>query len=266
VWKRLPVEATFPVPIPGGGDFLYRADAGDGLARRLYWRGLLYWEYESIAPFRRLVQRARTFVDVGAYTGVYTLLACATNPAVDVYAFEPVARIYQRLVANVLLNRFHSRCHLLPVAVSDASGVSLFFDPGGTTPSTGRLVEAAKQVGRTDGLVPVQTRALDDVIPLDVPVDLVKIDTEATEDRILAGMRRHLASSRPSLMMECLPEGRLDTIESSLRSYGYSFLHLRGSGPTLVDSLVADPSRIFRNYLCVADPKLVGELSAHPAH
>lgn len=48
------------------------------------------WEKESLKIWAQLSKRANYIVDVGANTGVYSLIAKSQNPSAKVYAIEPV--------------------------------------------------------------------------------------------------------------------------------------------------------------------------------
>lgn len=61
------------------------------------------------------------FVDVGANSGSYTLLA-ASKKDVCVYSFEPDMAAYKRLTDNCKLNNYDSRINLFNVAVGEKSG------------------------------------------------------------------------------------------------------------------------------------------------
>ena len=94
LWRRLPVAGEFAVSLPEGGRFLYSSVHGDQIGRALHWRGLDWWESETIGVWLRLVAGASRVLDIGANTGVYTLLACAGNPTARVTSFEPVPHIF----------------------------------------------------------------------------------------------------------------------------------------------------------------------------
>jgi hypothetical protein len=80
VWRRLPVDLTFQVDVPGGETLLYRSTPNDAIGRSLYWRGLEGYEPETVGPFLEFARRARVVLDVGAKTGLFALLAAAVNP------------------------------------------------------------------------------------------------------------------------------------------------------------------------------------------
>jgi FkbM family methyltransferase len=243
VWQRLPVGGTFDV----SGRFRYEAAPADLSARPLYWRGIAGIEPESVAAFERLAPAdGGIVVDVGAHTGLYTLLACSVGA--NVVALEPVERVQHQLQRNVALNGWTNRCRLLLAAADAHTGTVEVVEPRSSLPSSAHLAGAAYRSDEGER-VTVEAVRLDDVLA-DDDVRLVKIDVEGAEDRVLAGMTETLRRCRPTIFVECLPEGPYRAVQAILDAYGYRFAHLRAEGPVPMASIVPDRTRVFRNFLC----------------
>ena len=253
LWRRLPVTPEeFSVPLGREASFRCSAPAGDASIRALYWRGIKGWEPETLLVFRRLVAEAEVFVDVGANKGVFSLVALASSPRLRVEAFEPVDRVRAALISNLGRNGWLDRATVHDIALSDRAGTADFLVPTGALPSSGHLASAAyRSSSGTVTTVPVEP--LDDVVT--GRVDLIKIDVEGAEDAVLRGARRILAEERPVLVVECLPEGPYEQVQSELVSHGYRFAHLTGVGPVDVTDIVPDPTRRLRNFLCTPDER-----------
>ena len=129
----------------------------------------------------RLSRSASVIVDVGAYIGIYSLVAAAVNPRALVFGFEPVSRNFEAFEANCALNA----TNVTPIraAVGDRDGFAdLFLSEDPTIASLGR------SQGPVQERVPVCTlktwfrdNSLDQM-------DLMKIDVETFEPAVLAGM------------------------------------------------------------------------------
>ena len=245
------MDTAFRVTLAGGAGFRYLASANDVIGRALYWRGLQTWEHETLPVFEALARRARGVLDVGANTGVYALLACAANPDARVLAFEPIPRVFARLVQNVDANHWSTRCECHPMAVSDHDGSTRFHQPSVEFPTSGSLDRDGFR-GLEGELIDVEVRKLDSVCADDLPVDLVKIDVEGFEHKALGGMSRILAEYHPDLILECNPDGPVAAIESILQPLGYQFVHLDGGELAASDHIVPDASERARNFLCTA--------------
>ena len=251
IWKRLPVEVVFPVKLPDGRSFFYSATANDVIARALYWRGLKDWESETIPVFYRLAQSAEIVLDIGANTGFYTLLACTANPRARVIAFEPVPRVYEKLLEHIRLNHFEDQCEVYQIAVSNFIGTAQMHIPLGDLPTSASL--NPKGFRGFDGIlleVPVTTV---DAVVGEKPVDLAKIDVEGFEPQVLEGMQHTLQRSHPTLFIECLPDGPYGRVEEILKDLGYQIYLLSHKGPIQVDRVI--PRRMYYENFLFIHPK-----------
>lgn len=253
LWRRMPVEATFFVSCDETSGFLYRSTVGDAIGRALHWRGLSDWEAETIRIMVPLFREGGTFVDIGANTGPYTLLACAINPHISVVSFEPVPRIRDALSENVSLNGWSARVEIRPEAVGDQVGTSMFHIPHASVPTSASLNPEGFR-GIPGELVEVPLTTID-TVTTGRTVDIVKIDVEGFEDGVLRGMTRILTKDRPAIVVECNPGGPHAEVERVLARHGYSFFHL--SRHRAYSAAHIDPERHIesRNVLCVPEEK-----------
>src|ERR1019366_8560244 len=161
--------------------FEYEFVQGDQIGQLLYWRGAGGFEPETIRPFIQLVRQVGHFVDIGANTGHFTLVACAANSRLKAYAFEPVPHIFERLKRNVELNSWANRCVLEQKAVCDLEGDKVQFHvPESDIPTSGSL--------NPDGFnaipgkcIELGTTRLDKYFQTGPVPDLIKIDVENYE-------------------------------------------------------------------------------------
>lgn len=163
------------------------------------------WETAYTDLFTRLLKPGDTVLDLGANHGVYALIAAqAVGPSGRVHAFEPNPRLAHLVDMSLRLNGFGwAQAHA--VGASDAAGTARLvftdsFSGGGAVASD---AEAAQRPGVDCRLV-----VLDEVFadPAFRP-DVVKMDVEGHEGRVLRGMRGILARSPGiRIMMEFAPE------------------------------------------------------------
>jgi FkbM family methyltransferase len=249
IWKRLPVETTFAVSVQYRGRFRYSSLLEDAIGRALFWRGVSSWEADTVKVFLRLIEHANLYVDVGANTGPYALVACAVNPRVQVVAFEPVPFIYERLSSNVILNGWSARCRTRKEAVSNFVGMTAFHVPSGELPTSGSLDPQGfrKYPGK---LIDVPVTTIDTVRAGHGKIDLIKIDVEGFEDKVLEGMPRVLDDDRPMIIVECNPDGPYRAVERTLARSRYRFFHIRDRGRVEMANIAPDTTERYRNYLC----------------
>ena len=84
-----------------GGKF--QVDLTDNIQRQIYFQG--HYEPEITDLIKRTLKPGDTFVDIGANTGYYTVLASLlVGSEGTVHSFEPIPYIFSEMQANVSLN------------------------------------------------------------------------------------------------------------------------------------------------------------------
>ncbi|MGH2840228.1 MAG: FkbM family methyltransferase [Solirubrobacteraceae bacterium] len=156
----------------------------------------------SIAEaLQRTVLPGHTVYDIGANVGYWTLVAARlTGPTGRVVAFEPVPWCADAVAANIALNEL-AHAEVRGVAVSDVSGLDRLIVTGDAGHSL--LASVASHPDPREE-IDVDTVAIDDLVAGGVipPPDVLKIDTEGAELRVLEGMRATLAGHGPRLICE----------------------------------------------------------------
>lgn len=257
LWTRMPARGTVDIPLSDGSSFKYKANANDFLDRVFFWRGLQEYEAATFRVFLALAAEADVVLDIGANTGVFSLLACSSNPSSRVIAFEPVPEANSRLAENVRINAWQHRCECRKEAVSSAPGTAKMHVPYGKTPYASLHCEGQNHL---DGfLVEVPVVTIDGTLA-GTAVDLVKIDVEGHEDKVLEGMRGVLAQSRPLIIVECLCSSPYREVEGILRRFGYRFFQIMSDGLRASPHIVPDEREQDRNWLCCPEDKIPGKL------
>lgn len=200
--KHLPRSGNVSSRLPNGQWLRLRSLGDDWISNQVFWREWSGYEPEITPLFYRLATRSRVTLDVGAHVGFYALLAAHANPQSDVYAFEPMPETYARLKRNVELNGLKN-IHCINSAIGEREGeADIFFD--------GDICSGATLSTEIKRLIPNLNRSAVPVITLDgfireralEHVDLVKIDTETTEEQVLRGMIESLERFHPDIVCE----------------------------------------------------------------
>ncbi|MFD7443123.1 FkbM family methyltransferase [Streptomyces sp. NPDC059909] len=242
VWKRLHPTGVWTLRAPDGSSFRYASDIDDILARSLIWTNMRHWEETTHPVIFDLARRARGFVDVGAFSGIYTLLACQANERLRAVAVEPNPNSMRKLRRNIEVNHLQDRVVLVEKALSNAHGRARLGIPADTTAASLLAEEPA------DRTVEVEVITGDDAVG-DLAVDLVKIDVEGLEPEVLHGMSRTISAHRPTIIAECLDRPALDRLRESVHELGYRRIrHLGRSGPAPVPAGFVPPPR-YANFL-----------------
>jgi FkbM family methyltransferase len=161
------------------------------------------WEPGETALFGERLKPGMTVLDIGAHVGYYSCLAGRlVGPRGLVIAFEPSPRNYELLLANVWHNGL-TNVVCYPWAVTERSSfIPLYLSADNT--GDHRLSEVA---GRE--AVAVRGVALDDLVALKPPVDVVKIDVQGAEESVFRGAKRLLAESPRALITAEFDPGEL---------------------------------------------------------
>jgi len=147
------------------------------------------WEPGQTALFGERVTPGMTVIDGGAHVGYFTCQAARlVGPRGLVLAFEPAPRNFELLLANVWRNGF-TNVLCFPWALGAEPGHAvLHLSPGNTGDHTLHREGGA-------GSATVRVAALDEIVALRPPVDVVKLDVQGNEEAAIRGMRRLLAAS-----------------------------------------------------------------------
>ena len=148
-----------------------------------------------------------TFVDAGANEGIYTVFAGAcVGPGGAVWALEPSSRERAHLDVNVALNQL-SNVRMFPVALADADGAALLKVSASNHTGLNTLGTLAYGVSQVvSEIVPVRTLdGLADEYSL-ARLDVLKVDVEGAELRLLRGAACSIERFRPMVMFEANQE------------------------------------------------------------
>ena len=253
--EYLVFEGAFAVPVEGR-EFLMLNGYGRQVEAAVFWDGLYAFEGSTLGWWQQLAKSSQVILDIGANTGIYSLLAKTLQPSAEVHAFEPIARIYRILTANLDLNKASPpsvAAHR--VALSDYSGEGQMFDLPVEHMYTASLnkdihAERGNPIPACTESVPVQR--LDDFLNTQKfqRVDLIKIDVESHEAAVLRGLGDWLPRFHPSLIVEIWNNEVGEAVEAVLQGCNYRYFALTYKVPEPRAHICNDfPDRGFLNYL-----------------
>jgi FkbM family methyltransferase len=234
----------------------YGPHGKDRIAIKLARRGLWGYEGETIRVFLDLVKEARTVIDIGANTGLFALLAAKAKPTCRVWAFEPVPFIFDMLLKNIGLNQLDN---LEPVssAVSDFVGESTFYI---TRTNVGIPTDSSSCQGFRDQVEEFRlpTTTLDEFVSRQKigRLDLLKIDAEAAESKVIRGALKTIERDRPYVICEVLENVDHSFVQQSFQSLQYQFYHITPETLERHASLQGSLNVEQRNYLFVPTEKM----------
>jgi protein O-GlcNAc transferase len=161
------------------------------------------WFEDEIRFFRLLTRPDTVFIDIGANYGLYSL-SVARRGARQIWSYEPCAETARYLARSIAINGFSS-IHLRQQALSELPGIGRLLNS--ENPELNALVAADDERGEA-----VELTSLDEEWARHgwSAVDLVKIDAEGHELKVLAGGERFFREQSPLVMMEIKAGASLD--------------------------------------------------------
>jgi FkbM family methyltransferase len=173
------------------------------------------WSEAELSLLFQVLKPGDVVVDAGANVGTHTVaFAKRVTASGAVIAFEPQRLTFQLLCANVALNALvNVTC--VNAAVGDARGQVRIpaLDPG-----VANNFGALRSDGHEHGDL-IDTARIDDLKL--ARCNLIKIDVEGMEARVLAGARQTIAAHRPVLFVENNSEERSHAVLQLLDDLGY---------------------------------------------
>jgi FkbM family methyltransferase len=206
----------------------------DSFMERVFLEKGLYgeWEKESLKIWAHLSKDANKIIDIGANTGVFSMLACNNNPDAKIIAIEPIDINFGILMKNILKNKFH--IHPIKAALSNVTGTAKMFMIKDrlnymTSVNDNRYLNPPQQPG-TPNIVEVEvpTYTFQDIEEIySYPkIDLVKIDVEGHEIPVLENMMDRIKKDTPVLLIEVIGDDNAEKLNKMFKPLGYKFISI----------------------------------------
>lgn len=193
-------------------------------------RRLWHYEREFTNTFLEEARGAAVIYDIGANVGIYSLMAAKVNPAANIVAFEPEPHLTQLIGRSAKANGF-TNIDVRRICLGDADGevqLSLAGVSGHHVAVAGEGESITTPIARLDSLIGRGEIA---------PPDLIKIDAEGYEFKILSGLGDMLAKHAPKIVIEVHEHFMLrygdsfEALQALMRDAGYEGRLLRKPAP-----------------------------------
>jgi FkbM family methyltransferase len=214
-WQDPMLVEDATVAVDGVGRFALRAVSDD-----LY-HVLPAREPEVLAAIRDTLEAGSLFIDAGANIGFYTVVgAKAVGRSGRVFAVEMMPVTLERLCLSIAMNGVADRVTVLPHALAERSGEEVV-----ATVEPGKFGQASIARNRHAGQrqLTLHTSRLDDLIPGDQPIRLIKLDLEGAELGALTGAAQVLERTN-AVIFEQLGYGR--AVGEILQAKGFALRRL----------------------------------------
>jgi FkbM family methyltransferase len=200
-------------------------DTTDLIDRSLAFYG--EWEGDQVENMAQVCHRADAdwFLDIGANSGVYSILLALAGAARHFVAFEPDPGNRARLLANLAANRLTGRVQVMPWAVGSQAGEVELMEAGSHNRGESWIVHADQPPEEAPGVATHKVRQIrfDDEFSVAGKTLVIKMDVEGSEFHALAGMRRTLTENACYLQVELYSE-RFEELKALFAGLGYRYL------------------------------------------
>lgn len=251
-YRDLRFGGKFKVEFDDEEIFLY--NHGGGLENEIFWNGLKNWEKDTIWLWMKLTKESNVILDIGANTGVYSLLSKSINPASEIHAFEPSVHIYNKLVKNVAINEMDINTHDL--AISNFTGEQTFYDFKSKNLTSASL--SSEMMKNKSDIIEykVNTTTLDNFILLKgiKKIDLIKVDIEMHEPEFVEGFKQ-ITNLRPIIFIEILSDDVANQLNKLLKDTNMLFFELNFNSLKRIP-ILKKGKPYYWNFLIVPSEKL----------
>jgi FkbM family methyltransferase len=229
-------DISFLAPVNCKHDLAYFTDTVEGRV-----------ELDGIA---RAARSGGVLFDIGAHSGLISVLFCAANPQNRVYSFEPSPLLANRLVEIRDLNRFGERMVIEQCGIGETSTtVEMAFDPVGGHVQTQNFEHSMWSAPQP---ITVKIESVADAAArLNVIPQFLKIDIEGYEFEAIKGSLEFIGRHKPMIFLE-VHLNYLDARQLSAKSLvgmlveaGYNF-HTSGGAILKPSDVYDSPLSIVR--------------------
>jgi FkbM family methyltransferase len=208
-----------------GVTFKYYNECDDGLPSYFYYE-VPYREKADLRLFMELSKKSATIVDIGANTGLFSVLASRVNPKVKIVSIEPYSVNAKRLRKNVALNEA-TNVTICELALGERDGEIQM-----TVPKNGAVTDVSSMDGSFSkrkypelewSSQTVKMLTLDHLAEeKKLKIDLIKCDVETFEIPVFKGADKVFKEDKPTIIFECfLDDERMLFFNAILSSYNY---------------------------------------------
>jgi FkbM family methyltransferase len=224
-----------------GIDFLMYNNCDDGIVGFFYYDSQVYSEAQDLKVFLPLAKVSKTIVDIGANTGLYSLLVGKVAHQATTFAIEPYSVNFKRLQKNLALNKLINTVPL-NIAIGDKSDTVEF-----NIPMDDMISEVPSMVSSFPrSMFPdlLWTKTSVEMLTLDefaqknnLKIDLIKCDVETYEMSVFKGAHEVLSNHRPAILFESfLDDERKVFFNQILKQYDYYVYYLLKEGLVRLDN------------------------------
>jgi len=251
IYQHLHKKGKFKVKLENKKSFFMIAH-GFIEENQLFWTGINKgWERKSLELWQKLCLDADVILDIGANTGLYSLVAKTLNPDAQVFAFEPLPGVVRYLNQNIEVNNFD--VVVLPVAVSDYSGKANVFlreqDDFAYSVTVNKSLLGDDTPQKKLEISTVTLHQFVQEYSL-THISLMKIDVETHEPEVLSGFGNYLTEFRPDMIVEVWDKQCAVQLNEIFKGLDYLFFDIDDKNGTVSQKQSIEVSSFWNYLIC----------------
>jgi FkbM family methyltransferase len=190
---------------------------------------------------KRFTQESNCILDIGANTGIHSVISAISNTNCKVFSIEPYSPNYKRLEINKSLNKCNN-INLVTNALGSSRGQLKFF-----VPSDNSITEVSSAIGTHGNRIypevdwketEVSQITFDDLIEKTGKIDFFKCDVESFEIEVIKGGSKFFKSNRPPFIIEiCLDDAKCSFFNEFAQKNNYIMYLIAEDGLCKLESL-----------------------------
>jgi len=157
------------------------------------------YDRQTKKVIKKVCSRKSSFIDIGAHKGEILDEVLRYAPKGNHFAFEPIPDLHTFLKVKY---SEQENIQIYQVALSNTQGVSSFNHVLSNPSYSGLIKRDYDRKNEKDVSIEVDTNTLDNLIPSEQPIDLIKIDVEGGEYPVLLGAKESITRSTPIIIFE----------------------------------------------------------------
>lgn len=202
------------------------------------------YDLETFEIIRRVLRKDSNCIDVGAHKGAILKEMIKAAPLGKHLAFEPLPDLYEELKLNFNGNNVK----VYTYALSDNGGLTSF-NYVTTNPAYSGILKRDYDRPEQDRIIQVEVRRLDDIVDLDMPIKLIKIDVEGAEFGVLKGANKLMTRWKPVIIYEQGLGGA--DIYGTQPGHFFDYMQLFGYKISLMEYYLRDKEPLSREEYCL---------------
>lgn len=155
------------------------------------------YDFQTFDLLKKVLRPDANCIDVGAHTADILKKLIRHAPHGKHFAFEPIPWLYKKLE-----RKYGNKAHVFELALSNEKGDATFYVFPERLAVSGLKQRAFQNQNAVPKQIKVHVETLDNIIPENLPIHLIKIDVEGAELQVLQGAVNILKKYKPIVLFE----------------------------------------------------------------